>query len=328
LNVSTKQITRTINGQPTGTIPFHIINETELLEKKICIISLNQKLLKLSNTIFPEDVKNAIIEKLKGDRKISFLVGAGISAESGIPTFRDKDGFWTSGSKNYTPQEIGTKKMFDINSNEVWRWFLYRISLVRNAKPNLGHIELSKIEKLLPSRFNLISQNVDGLHFKPESYIDNVFLIHGDLRYMRCSEECTRQLFQIPAALTNQKRTRETPITFEETELLKCPNCSSEARPHVLWFDEYYNEHQYHLHKVLRIAKSTGILFVIGTSGATNLPQMVVDNTLKRQGIVVDINPNKNLFSDRLENLKNGYSVKSTSSVALKELRELIAQFS
>ena len=183
----------------------------------------------MSNTIFSEDLRKVIIEKLKGNRKISFLVGAGISAESGIPTFRDKDGFWTNGSKNYTPQEIGTKKMFYVNSNEVWRWFLYRISLVRNAKPNLGHIELSKIEQLLPSRFNLISQNVDGLHFKPESYINNLFLIHGDLRYMRCFDECTRHLFQIPEELVNKKRTRETPITFDETELLKCPNCGAET---------------------------------------------------------------------------------------------------
>ena len=145
---------------------------------------------------------------------------------------------------------------------------------------------------------------------------------------MRCFDECTRHLFQIPEELVNKKRTRETPITFDETELLKCPNCGAETRPHVLWFDEYYNEHQYHLHKVLRIAKSTGMLFVIGTSGATNLPQMIVDNTLKRQGIVIDINPNKNLFSDRLENLKNGFTVQSTSSLALRELRELFEQFS
>ncbi len=263
---------------------------------------------------------------MKGERKVSFLVGAGLSAESGIPTFRGKHGFWTSGSKNYTPQEIGTKRMFDINSNEVWRWFLYRISICNEAKPNLGHIELSKIEQLLPFRFHLISQNVDGLHFEPESLINTVYLIHGDLRFMRCSEECTKQLFKIPQELVDKKRTRETPITFEETELLKCPNCNSETRPHVLWFDELYNEYHYHLDTVLRIAKKTGLLFVIGTSGATNLPQRVVRNTLKRQGIVIDINPNENLFSKKLEKLKNGYIVKATSSDALTELRKIIAQ--
>lgn len=285
-----------------------------------------QNLSKLKNKVFSEEVEQSIVKRLRGNRKISFLVGAGLSAESGIPTFRGKDGFWTSGSKNYTPQEIGTKKMFDVNFNEVWRWFLYRISICNSAKPNSSHIELSKIEQLLPSRFNLISQNVDGLHFAPESLINNVFLIHGDLRYMRCSEECTRQTFRIPSKLVNKERTRETPITLDEIKLLICPNCGSETRPHVLWFDESYNEYHYHLDSVLKIAKETGILFVIGTYGATNLPQRIVDNTLKRQGIVIDINPNENLFTSRLEKLKNGYIVKSKSSTALVELRKLITQ--
>jgi len=278
------------------------------------------------DTVFSKELRDIIVDKLKGNRKVSFLVGAGLSAESGIPTFRDKDGFWTSGSKNYTPQEIGTKKMFDVNANEVWRWFLYRFSLIQDSKQNDGHVFLSKVEQLLPSRFSLISQNVDGLHFKPESFIKNLFLIHGDLRFMRCSDECTRELFDIPKELFVTKRTRATPLTYEESQLLVCPNCGEMTRPHVLWFDETYNEHQYHLHKVLRIAKGTGLLFIIGTSGATNLPQMVVDNTIKRQGVVIDINPNENLFSERLENVKNGYSVRATSSEALKELYELIKQ--
>lgn len=280
----------------------------------------------MSSTIFSEEIRDRIRIQLEGNRKVSFLVGAGLSAESGIPTFRDKDGYWTSDSKNYTPQEIATKRMFDVNTNEVWRWFLYRMASMRDAKPNTGHIELSKIEGLLLDRFSLISQNVDGLHFKPESLVKNLFLIHGDLRYMRCSEECTRELFEIPRVLIAKKRSRKTPILVEETELLVCPNCQSETRPHVLWFDEYYNEHQYHLHTVLRIAKETGLLFITGTSGATNLPQMVVENTIKRQGVVIDINPNENLFSEKLDRLKNGYSVKAKSSAALTELRGIIAE--
>lgn len=296
---------------PFNKIPinFHLINSSKLNKK-----------------IFSEEVKNVILEQLKGDKKISFLVGAGLSAESGIPTFRGKHGFWTSGSKNYTPQEIGTKRMFDINPYEVWRWFLYRISICNEAEPNLGHIELSKIEQLLPTRFHLISQNVDGLHFEPESLINTVYLIHGDLRFMRCGEECTKQIFKIPQELVDKKRTRETPITSEEIELLKCPNCNSNTRPHVLWFDESYNEHYYHFNTVLQTSIETGLLFVIGTSGATTLPQRVVDNTIDWKGIVIDINPNENLFSERLKKIKNGYIVTATSSDALTELRKIITQ--
>lgn len=278
----------------------------------------------MKNKIITPEIKSKIIQQLKGTRKITFLVGAGISAESGIPTFRGKDGFWTDGSRNFTPQEIGTKRMFDINFNEVWRWYLYRISICNQAYPNLGHIELSKIEQLIPNRFSLISQNVDGLHFREECKINNLYLIHGDLTFMRCSEECSRELYKIPNEIVSKKRTRNTPVLFEETEKLKCPKCNSGTRPHVLWFDEYYNEHQYHLHKVLRIAKETGLLIIIGTSGTTNLPKRIVENTLARQGLVIDINPNENLFTEHLNKLKNGYIVKGKSTEVLPELRKLI----
>jgi len=274
--------------------------------------------------LIPKELCEKIVMALQGNRKISFLVGAGLSAESGIPTFRGEEGFWTSGSKNYTPQEIGTKKMFDVNSNEVWRWFLYRISICRKAKPNQGHILLSKIENLLSNRFELISQNVDGLHFKPESLVKNVSLIHGDLRFMRCGDECSRELFPIPEELLKKERDRNTPITFEETELLKCPKCGTTSRPHVLWFDEYYNEYHYHLHKVMKVAKDTGLLFIIGTSGATTLPQRIVQNTFSRQGTVIDINPNNNLFTKKIKKNKNGFWIQHGSSKVLQELFDLI----
>lgn len=271
-----------------------------------------------------EKVQELILRAINGKRKITFLVGAGLSAESGIPIFRGKEGYWTNGSKNYTPQEIGTKKMFVVNSDEVWRWYLFRMSTCNRANPNEGHILLSKIEKELGNKFSLISQNVDGLHFRKESKISNLFLIHGDLRYMRCSEECSNQLYKIPIELINQKRTRDTPFTYKESELLKCPNCGDITRPHVLWFDEYYNDKFYNLNKVLRIAKETGLLLVIGTSGATNLPMRIVENTVKRQGVVIDVNPNENEFTDKLERLKNGYTLRSTSSEFLKDFFDIL----
>jgi len=271
-----------------------------------------------------KELQEIITAKLEGKRKITFLVGAGLSAESGIPVFRGKDGYWTDGSKNYTPQEIGTKRMFQVNANEVWRWYLYRLTLCNKANPNKGHKLLSKIERKLGDRFSLVSQNVDGLHFRKESKVDRLFLIHGDLRYMRCSEECSTNLYEIPSELLKKERTRETPLSYEEAQLLKCPNCGEETRPHVLWFDEYYNDQYYYLAKVLRIAKETGLLLVIGTSGATNLPKRIVENTIRRQGTVIDINPNDNEFTSLFQGLKNGYSIKSTSSEFLESFYELV----
>lgn len=269
-------------------------------------------------------VREIIRAQINGERKISFLVGAGLSVDSGIPVFRGEDGYWTDGSINYTPQEIGTYRMFQVNANEVWRWYLYRLSVCNNAKPNKGHILLAKIEKKLDDRFSLISQNVDGLHFRDESKINNLFLIHGDLRFMRCSEECSKELFEIPSTLLKEDRTRKTPLTFAETKLLICPNCGEMTRPHVLWFDEFYDDTFYHLAKVLRIAKQTGILFVIGTSGATNLPKRIVKNTIRRQGVVIDVNPNDNEFTDHFKRLKNGYSVKMRGTEFLLELNNIL----
>lgn len=274
-----------------------------------------------------EELKVNLVDVLQGKRKIVFLVGAGLSAESGIPTFRGKDGFWIAGSQNYTPQEMGTKRMFDVNADEVWRWYLYRISICNAAQPNDGHRALSRIENLLGSRFALISQNVDGLNFRAESQIANQYLIHGDLRYMRCADECTDDLFPIPVVLTHKTRNRDTPLLFEEKELLTCPNCGEPTRPHVLWFDEYYNDKYYHLDRVMRIAKDAGLLFVIGTSGATNLPQEIVRRTLQRGGVVVDINPTDNLISAKLDHLKSGFAIRAKSTEALVYLEEFIREY-
>lgn len=141
---------------------------------------------------------------------------------------------------------------------------------------------------------------------------------------MRCGDECSREVYLIPKEITDKERDRDTPILVKETELLVCPKCKAETRPHVLWFDEYYNEHHFYLHQVLKIAKQTGLLFVIGTSGATNLPKRIVENTLARQGIVIDINPNKNLFSNHLNRIKNGYTINGKSTEILPLIKELI----
>lgn len=274
--------------------------------------------------MFSDALLERIHKALQGQRRISFLVGAGLSAESGIPTFRGEDGFWTSGSKNYQPEEIGTKAMFDVNANAVWEWFLFRISMMRTAKPNVGHQALVDMQELLGDRYALISQNVDGLHFKVGSDGRRLYLIHGDLRFMRCSEECTKGLYPIPVDLVNKERTRATRLTFEESRLLVCPACGEMTRPHVLWFDERYNQVFYKLHDVLRIAKETGLLFVVGTSGATNLPRSIVENTLSRQGVVVDINPHENYFSEKLRSKKNGFWIQEKSGIVLPKLVEII----
>ncbi len=270
---------------------------------------------------------NRIIEQLKlcfeKDRKISFLVGAGLSADSGIPTFRGKDGYWVSGSKNYKAEEIGTFRMFNLASQEVWKWFLYRKSVTEKAKPNPSHFLLKEIEDQLEDRFALISQNVDGLHRKAGSSEERTFLIHGDFDFVRCGDECSKELYPFPKEINLIDRNKDI-ITEHEWKALRCPKCGEDLRPHVLWFDEYYDEKYFKRDSVLRISKSTGILFVIGTSGATTLPQMVARNVLSRGGMIIEVNIEESYFSDLLKNKTNGIVVNQKSTPFLTELSEEI----
>ena len=114
-----------------------------------------------------EDRLQDIVQKFKDSRgNITVLTGAGISAESGIPTFRGRDGYWTIGSKEYHPQEMATFHMFTRRPLDVWAWYLYRKTVCAEAVPNAGHRALVELETLFLDRFCLITQNVDGLHLR------------------------------------------------------------------------------------------------------------------------------------------------------------------
>jgi NAD-dependent deacetylase len=260
-------------------------------------------------------IQERLTEFYRNSRRLTILTGAGLSADSGIPTFRDKDGFWTIGSVNYMPEEMGTYEMFVNKPLEVWKWFLYRFNICTKALPNKGHFAIKELEDTFTDRFRLITQNVDGLHFKAHSSRERTFLIHGTLEKARCGNECSSELYPYPQIPLEKKQD----LTSEQIELLKCPKCGNYLRPHVLWFDERYNEKYYKLDSSMRVAKETGLLLIVGTSGATTLPQRIVESVLSRQGIIIDINPNENYFSELALKKKNGYRIKGNSSDVLPE---------
>ncbi|HET7754400.1 MAG TPA: Sir2 family NAD-dependent protein deacetylase, partial [Anaeromyxobacteraceae bacterium] len=111
--------------------------------------------------------------------RVLALTGAGISAESGIPTFRGAEGYWVVGSKNYMPQEMATRAMFEVAPEEVWRWYLYRFGICRHAQPNAGHEALVAIDRALAERFHLVTQNIDGLHLRAGATPERTYCIHG-----------------------------------------------------------------------------------------------------------------------------------------------------
>ena len=229
------------------------------------------------------------------DAQITVLTGAGISAESGIPTFRGPEGYWTVGAKEYHPQEMATYAMFNQQPDEVWKWYLYRLSVCRNAEPNSVHHALAEMEDLLHNRFTLITQNVDGLHLRAGNSPERTYQIHGNVFFMRCVNECQQQLYPLPLALF--PREKDQALSIEDKQHLSCPDCGAGTRPHVLWFDESYDEHYFKFESALAVAEKTDILIIAGTSGATSLPNHIANTVYQNGGTIIDINIEQNPFT-------------------------------
>lgn len=269
---------------------------------------------------FQTDLKRKITDALNKTGYISFLTGAGISVDSGIPTFRGPEGYWTIGSENYMPEEMATLRMFNKNPFEVWKWYLYRFGICRQAEPNSSHAALVKLEQELGEQFRLITQNIDGLHHRAGNSLQHLLRIHGDINSTRCSVGCTDELYPLPAIFVNSEET----FTATQFEQLKCPKCEALLRPHVLWFDESYNEQFYKFDTAIQIAKQTNLLIIIGTTGATNLPRMFTEIVRENKGIILDINPHKGYFSQLSIYYQHGYFIQAKSSEVLPELVQLI----
>ena len=254
---------------------------------------------------------------------ITVLTGAGVSAESGIPTFRGAEGFWTIGSKEYHPQEMATLKMFSKNPEAVWVWYLYRMGLCKKAQPNKGHRALASMESLLKHRFTLITQNVDNLHIRAGNSLSRTLQVHGNIFQTRCASACTNEIRWLPEGLSPKKK--RSVLTKTEMRQLKCPICGSWLRPHVLWFDETYNEHHYHFNSALETAKRTRMLITVGTAGATTLPNLIVKRVLSNGGLMFDINVADNPFAALAMHADRGIFIQRNSSEALVELMQTTA---
>ncbi len=267
-------------------------------------------------------LKKKLVDFAQSDRHFTVLTGAGISVESDIPTFRGPGGYWRVGSKEYKPQEIATRKMFEENPDDVWAWYLYRRGVCRKARPNRGHLALAEMERLFEGRFTLITQNVDGLHLQAGNNPLHTYEIHGNIFHMRCSRSCSHEVYPIPNEVPDKLKGE--PMTDQDRRLLRCPKCGEPARPHILWFDESYNEEFYHYVSALKISTQTGLLLVVGTSGSTNLPILIAQKVRRRYGLIVDVNIRENPFSEMAVKSNGGF-VQGTCSEALPEILKILA---
>jgi NAD-dependent deacetylase len=240
------------------------------------------------------------------------LTGAGISAESGVPTFRGKEGYWVVGSRHYHPQELATRAAFARMPAAIWGWYLHRLRVCRDAQPNLAHQAIAELAPVLGERFLLITQNVDGLHARAGTPSERTYEVHGNIAWMRCARGCAG-LAPVPerlieaqgerrldselgaAARLGERRAAELERGAPPAEL-GCPSCAAWMRPHVLWFDEFYDEELFRFESSLRAADSAALLVVVGTTGSTNLPLQIGQRAARRGVPTLVINPEPNAF--------------------------------
>ena len=217
------------------------------------------------------------------------LTGAGVSAESGIPTFRGREGFWSVGSQVYQAQELATNAFFARHPQAVWGWYLYRWSLCQRALANAGHVALAEMSQHCGNRLTLVTQNVDGLHRRAGSPEAQTFEVHGTLDRMRCSAACSRALVPTPTEFLDWERHRLPEA--QESHRLHCQQCGAWMRPHVLWFDEYYEEAYFRSDSSADRVASADLLLVVGTSGAASLPVHLVHLAQRRGVPILGIDP-------------------------------------
>ena len=214
-----------------------------------------------------------LIKKLVAAKSVAVLTGAGVSAESGVPTFREaQTGLWSK----YSPEELATPRAFQRNPRLVWEWYEWRRKLVAEARPNPAHLALVEMETLFP-QFQLITQNVDGLHQRAGSH--RVVELHGNITRTKCFDEGT--------VMSRWQDTGDVPP--------KCPNCGGWLRPDVVWFEEAMPEAEMKL--ATTASTNCGVFFSIGTSTVVFPAATLPSAALRSGATVVEINPQPTRFT-------------------------------
>lgn len=225
-------------------------------------------------------IDKALVDAIRLAKSITVLTGAGMSAESGIPTFREaQTGLW----EKYDPQELATPEAFEKNPKLVWDWYEWRRNMLSSTRPHAGHFALVEMAKLIPE-FHLITQNVDKMHQR--SGYDDVIELHGDLfsaRYTKTGEKASLDFFDI----------YDDYIEFWD-DFQKYPLTT--IRPNIVWFGEELLSEE--LSMARQYSESCDVFIVAGTSGqvypAAALPQLAKDNA----ALVIEVNPEETSLTE------------------------------
>lgn len=221
---------------------------------------------------------------------IAVLTGAGISAESGIPTFRDAGGLW----KNFRAEDLATPQAFSRDPKFVWEWYDWRRSLIAKAEPNAGHRALAELEKRTHA-FTLITQNVDGLHDRAGS--SRLLKVHGDIWTLRCTG-CGRERHDPQPSLPNLPP--------------KC-SCGAIERPGVVWFGENLPPDIWS--QAEQAASAASLFLVVGTSALVYPAAGLVHLAQASGAKVVEVNPAETPVSGMVD-----FSWRAPAAEALPQL--------
>lgn len=213
-------------------------------------------------------IEQKTLEVLSKANYVAVLTGAGVSAESGVKTFRDPDGFWAK----FNPMELASPEGFISNPQLVWEWYRHRVEIVGSVKPNQGHYAIAEMQTLF-NTFSLITQNVDRLHQQAGS--DDVIELHGNIVDNHCFD-CGEPFFG--------------EVSLPNNELPICNKCGGKIRPSVVWFGEMLPV------KAIEAAELAAIkcdVFIsIGTSSEV-FPAAQLPFTAKQNGAyIIEVNPN------------------------------------
>lgn len=211
-------------------------------------------------------ISRTLLQRLSTARQVTFFTGAGISAESGVATFRAKDGLWSK----FKPEELANVDAFLSNPQMVWEWYQARREVVLNAQPNQGHLGIVEMESLVP-KVSVITQNIDGLHAAAGS--TEVIELHGNIRRNFC-QNC-RKRYDDEEWLNRQ--------SVPDCE------CGGKVRPDVVWFGEMLPVDAMELAE--ERAQQSNVLFSIGTSAMVYPAAGVPLVALESGAYVVEINP-------------------------------------
>jgi len=221
--------------------------------------------------------------RLASARAITILTGAGISADSGVPTFRGADGLW----RNFRAEELATPEAFERDPRLVWEWYSWRRELIATKQPNDAHRAIASLESRVKN-FWLITQNVDGLHRAAGS--TKLSEIHGNIWMVRCTAcDAVTENHQVPLPI-----------------LPHCGRCGGLLRPHIVWFGE--SLHEKDLTRCANQLQACDVLFVIGTSGVVYPAAGFASIAREAGAYVIEVNLDPTPQSDLVDIALRGHA--------------------